>query len=72
MPPLYRILEVCLYSLLNFLPFMGLALYPFRRNMRFSKIIIVAMILVLTVLQIGMGILAAFFARWKCSESSVQ
>lgn len=63
MPPFYRILEVCLYSLLNFLPFMGLALYPFRRNMRFSKIIIVAMILVLTVLQIGMGILAAFFTR---------
>lgn len=61
MPPLYRILEVCLYSLLNFLPFMGLALYPFRRNMRFSKKVIVAMILVLTVLQMGMGILAAFF-----------
>ena len=46
MPPFYRILEVCLYSLLNFLPFMGLALYPFRRNMRFSKIIIVAKILI--------------------------
>ena len=64
MPPFYRILEVCLYSLLNFLPFMGLALYPFRRNMRFSKKIIVAMILILTGLQMGMGILAAFFA-WQ-------
>ncbi len=62
MPPFYRILEVCLYSLLNFLPFMGLALYPFRRNMRFSKKIIVVMILILTGLQMGMGILAAFFA----------
>lgn len=29
MPPLYRMLEVCVYSLTNFLPFLAMALYPF-------------------------------------------
>ena len=28
MPPLYRLVEVGIYSLLNFLPLMVLALYP--------------------------------------------
>ena len=36
MPPIYRIVEVCIYALLNFLPFMLLALYPFWENLRFS------------------------------------
>ena len=31
MPPLYRMLEVCVYSLTNFLPFLAMALYPLRR-----------------------------------------
>ena len=30
MPPLYRLVEVGIYSLLNFLPLMVLALYPSR------------------------------------------
>lgn len=30
MPPLYRLVEVGIYSLLNFLPLMVLALYPFQ------------------------------------------
>ena len=35
-PLLYRMLEVCVYSLTNFLPFLAMALYPFRRRLRFS------------------------------------
>ena len=34
MPPFYRILEISVYSLLNFLPYLFLALYPFRRHLR--------------------------------------
>ena len=37
MPPLYRLIEVAVYSLLNFLPFLALALYPFRHSLRFSR-----------------------------------
>lgn len=37
MPPLYRMLEVCVYSLTNFLPFLAMALYPFRRRLRFLR-----------------------------------
>lgn len=47
MPPLYRIVEMCVYSLLNFLPFMALALYPFRSRLRFSKRVTVCIIVVI-------------------------
>lgn len=60
MPPLYRVAEVCLYSLLNFVPFMGLVLYPFQNRLRFSKKVTAGMILVLTLLQLFLGNLAAF------------
>ena len=36
MIPLYRLLEVTIYSLLIFAPLMFLGIYPFRRHMRFS------------------------------------
>ena len=42
MPPLYRMLEVCVYSLTNFLPFLAMALYPFRRRLRFSPAVAAA------------------------------
>ena len=34
MPPLYRMLEVCVYSQTNFLQFLDKALYPFLRTLR--------------------------------------
>lgn len=37
MPDISRITEIAVYSLLNFLPFLILTLYPFRRSLRFSK-----------------------------------
>lgn len=60
MPPLYRILEVVAYSLLNFLPFLILAIYPFRNNLRFSKQITGVLIGVLTIIQIILGAWVAF------------
>ncbi len=55
MPPAYRIVEIVVYSLLNFLPFLALALYPFRHSLRFSKGITVALIGLLTVIQVLLG-----------------
>lgn len=67
MPPLYRIAEVSVYSLLNFLPFLVLALYPFRNRLRFSKPITGVLIALMTVVQIGLGLWAAFFSGGKAS-----
>ena len=55
MPPLYRIAEVAVYSLLNFLPFLVLALYPFRHSLRFSRRVTGLLILLLTCFQLALG-----------------
>ncbi len=60
MPPLYRIFEVAAYSLLNFLPFLMLALFPFRNSLRFSKKITGVLIGFLTVIQLALGAWVAF------------
>lgn len=60
MPPVYRILEICLYSVLNFFPFALIALYPFREQLRFSKAVVGILFFLLTVLQIWLGVMAAF------------
>ena len=61
MPPVYRIIEVCIYALLNFLPFMLLALYPFWKNLRFSDVTTAILIVLLTIVQIWLCIWTAFF-----------
>ena len=63
MPPIYRIAEIIIYSLLNFLPFLALALYPFRRSLRFSNKTTGLFIFVLTVIQILLGTWAAFSSK---------
>ena len=68
MPPLYRMLEVCVYSLTNFLPFLAMALYPFRRRLRFSPAVAAALVAVLTLLQMGLGLCAAFFTPGQPSQ----
>ena len=55
MPPVYRIAEVCIYSLLNFLPFLALALYPFRHCLRFSKAVTGLFIGLLSIIQMLLG-----------------
>ena len=60
LPPLSRVFEICLYSLLNFFPFLILALYPFRDDLRFSRTKTGLLIVVLTFLQILFGLLACF------------
>ena len=62
MPPLYRIIEVAVYSLLNFLPFLALALYPFRHSLRFSGRITGVLIGFVVVVQLLLGAWAAFGA----------
>lgn len=60
MPPVYRIAEIIVYSLLNFLPFLALALYPFRHSLRFSKGVTGALIGLLTLIQVLLGAYVSF------------
>lgn len=60
MPPFYRIAEVAIYSLLNFLPYIILAIYPFRKQLRFSPRITAILIVIMSFVQMILGILAAF------------
>ncbi len=61
MPSAFRITEVVLYSLANFLPYLLLALCPFWNHLRFSKKQTAALIFVLTLCQIGIGIEVILF-----------
>ena len=60
MIPIYRYLEVGFYSLLNLMPFMLLAMYPFRRHLRFSTPVTRILLVVLSVGQFFLGCIAAF------------
>lgn len=60
MPSAFRIVEITVYSLLNFLPFLALALYPFRHSLRFSKGVTGALIGLLSVIQVLLGAWVSF------------
>ena len=57
---IFRIAEVSLYSILNLLPHMLLAIYPFKNNLRFKKSLTLYLIGFITLLQILIGNLSAF------------
>ncbi len=61
MPAFYRLAEVAVYSLLNFLPFAILALYLFRRNLRVSLKRVILFVFFISLVQIGIGIRVALF-----------
>ena len=71
MPSFFRIIEIIVYSLLNFLPFLILALYPFRHNLRFSKIITGMLIVLLTIIQILIGMWVSFVPGPTTATASV-
>lgn len=60
MIPFYRFLEVGLFSMLNLMPFLIMAIYPFRRHLRFSHVTTNILITVMALIQICLGCLAAF------------
>lgn len=70
MQPIYRIAEIVVYSLLNFLPFLALSLYPFRNRLRFSQTVTGLLVAFLSFIQIGLGIWAAFFSGGKANVIS--
>ena len=71
MPPLYRMAEVAAHSLLNFLPFVVLALYPFRYDLRFSRHFTGLLVAALTAIQLALGAFAAFVPGKSTAALSV-
>lgn len=59
----YRFMEITIYSLLNLLPFLFLAVYPFKDKMRFKKSVTISMIILLSLIQISIGTTVAFFSN---------
>lgn len=55
----YRAAEIILYSLLAFLPCAFLALYPYRKEFRFSKVMSTFIILVACFLQVTSNLISA-------------
>ena len=60
MIPFYRLLEVTVHSLLIFLPLLFLAIWPFRRHLRFSFWTSNILVQLVCILQITMSMLVVF------------
>ncbi len=58
--PFYRFLEVGVYYLLNLVPYLLLAVYPFRRHFRFPALITNLLIVAVIVARVILGFLGAF------------
>ncbi len=56
-----KIFEMVLYSVVNFLPYIFIALYPFRGSLRFSRAVTAVIVLISAALQILMGLLVGFW-----------
>ena len=54
MPDFYRGMEIVLYAVLNFLPYLILALYPFRDSLRCLKGRILLLSVLVLVIQTGL------------------
>lgn len=61
MIPFHRVLEICLFSLLGLLPFVNLALFPFRKQLRFSRPATLALIILACLLHTGLNLLQVFY-----------
>lgn len=72
MPDFYRGMEIVLYAVLNFLPYLILALYPFRDSLRCLKGRILLLSVLVLVIQTGLLLWAVlFFSSGKGILSAV-
>lgn len=67
----YSVLEMIIYSLLNFVPYAFVAIYPFRSRLRFSKKITVSLFIAVSVVQVIMGLIAGFVVEGSTSIISI-
>lgn len=58
--PFYRFVEVGIFSMLNLMPFLIIAMYPFRRHLRFSYAVTNTLLVVMALVQLCLGYTIAF------------
>lgn len=58
----FRIFEIILYALVNMLPYLFLALYPFKDKLRFRKITNIIIFIILILLEIGICLWASLYS----------
>ena len=61
MPSAARVLEAAIYSLINLMPYLVLALYPFTDKLRFGPWMTAALASVLAAIQMGIGVGVSLF-----------
>lgn len=55
-----QIFEPAVYSLVHFVPYLLLALYPIRHDLRFSKKVTILVIILFSMWQVFLGLAATF------------
>ena len=72
--PLVRILEILLFTLVNSIPYHLCAIYPFRKELRFSPPVVVAILALATGVELAFNELVGFgiiesnsFVNWAWS-----
>ena len=58
--PIYRFAETAMCFLLSFLPILLLTLCPFRNQLRFSRRVTACLVVLLSVVQVALGLLVTF------------
>lgn len=62
MPTPFRVFEIVFYTLVNFLPYFFLAVYPFQQEFRFSKKINIGLFAFLVIMEVIICIWASLFS----------
>lgn len=65
----FRIFEIILYALINMLPYLFIALYPFKNKFRFSRTTNIIILLVLITIEIGICLWASIYSSGNASVS---
>ncbi len=71
MPGISHVIETALYSLVNLMPYLFMLLYPFRDSYRFSRAVVRAIVFLIALIQIALGLWAAYFPDTPSSVKSV-
>ncbi len=71
MPSASLVIETALYSLVNLMPYLIMLLYPFRDSYRFSRSVVRAIVILVALIQIALGMWAAYFPDTPSSVKSL-
>ena len=72
--PIERLFEICVFTLINSVPYHLCAIYPFRKNLRFSLPVTIAVLTLTSCVELALNQLVGFgiiqsnsFVNWTWS-----